>query len=121
MFDQMVDSIRESSVKMLLTIEVREAGERPPSVRQVAKPTGEGYVPGKRRDPAQRAHPRASLSASSRSAATTPAPAAAARSTRSAAAESKVPEWLNEAATRAGVNYSQVLQEALMRKLNISR
>jgi antitoxin HicB len=32
-----------------------------------------------------------------------------------------IPEWLNEAATRAGVNYSQVLQEALMRKLNISR
>ena len=26
-----------------------------------------------------------------------------------------IPEWLNEAATRAGVNYSQVLQEALMR------
>lgn len=32
-----------------------------------------------------------------------------------------IPEWLNEAATRAGVNYSQVLQEALMSKLNISR
>lgn len=32
-----------------------------------------------------------------------------------------IPEWLNEAATRAGINYSQVLQEALMRKLNISR
>lgn len=32
-----------------------------------------------------------------------------------------IPEWLNEAATRAGVNYSQVLQEALMTKLNISR
>ena len=29
MFDQMVDSIRESSVKMLLTIEVREAGAAP--------------------------------------------------------------------------------------------
>ena len=29
MFDQMVDSIRESSVKMLLTIEVREAGKAP--------------------------------------------------------------------------------------------
>lgn len=32
-----------------------------------------------------------------------------------------IPEWLNEAATRAGVNYSQVLQEALMTKLNIRR
>ena len=45
MFDQMVDSIRESSVKMLLTIEVREAGAAPKR-EQVAKPTGEGYVPG---------------------------------------------------------------------------
>ena len=45
MFDQMVDSIRESSVKMLLTIEVREAGKAPKR-EQVAKPTGEGYVPG---------------------------------------------------------------------------
>ena len=32
-----------------------------------------------------------------------------------------IQECLNEAAARAGVNYSQVLQEALMRKLNISR
>ena len=45
MFDQMVDSIRESSIKMLLTIEVREAGAAPKR-EQVAKPTGEGYVPG---------------------------------------------------------------------------
>ena len=45
MFDQMVDSIRESSIKMLLTIEVREAGKAPKR-EQVAKPTGEGYVPG---------------------------------------------------------------------------
>ena len=43
--NQMVDSIRESSVKMLLTIEVREAGKAPKR-EQVAKPTGEGYVPG---------------------------------------------------------------------------
>ena len=43
MFDQMVDSIRESSVKMLLTIEVREAGKAPKR-EQVAKPTGEGYA-----------------------------------------------------------------------------
>lgn len=28
-----------------------------------------------------------------------------------------IPEWLNEAATRAGVNFSQVLQEALMEKV----
>ena len=45
MFDQMVDSIRESSIKMLLTIEVREAGAAPKR-EQVAKPTGEGFVPG---------------------------------------------------------------------------
>ena len=30
-----------------------------------------------------------------------------------------IPEWLNEAASEAGVNFSQVLQEALMRKLNV--
>ena len=45
MFDQMVDSIRESSVKMLLTIELRADGAAPKR-EQVAKPTGEGFVPG---------------------------------------------------------------------------
>lgn len=30
-----------------------------------------------------------------------------------------IPEWLNEAATAAGVNFSQVLQEALMQKVNM--
>ncbi len=30
-----------------------------------------------------------------------------------------IPEWMNEAAIKAGVNFSQVLQEALMEKLNI--
>ena len=45
MFDQMVDSIRESSIKMLLTIELRQAGAAPKR-EQVAKPTGEGFVPG---------------------------------------------------------------------------
>ena len=45
MFDQMVDSIREASIKMLLTIEVRQAGAAPKR-EQVAKPTGEGFVPG---------------------------------------------------------------------------
>ena len=45
MFDQMVDSIREDSVKMLLTIEIRQAGAAPRR-EQVAKPTGEGFVPG---------------------------------------------------------------------------
>ena len=40
MFDQMVDSIREDSVKMLLTIEIRQAGAAPKR-EQVAKPTGE--------------------------------------------------------------------------------
>ena len=29
-----------------------------------------------------------------------------------------IPEWLNEEATAAGVNFSQVLQEALMKILN---
>lgn len=28
-----------------------------------------------------------------------------------------IPEWLNEAASKAGVNFSQVLQEALMEKV----
>ncbi|MBQ8804614.1 MAG: type II toxin-antitoxin system HicB family antitoxin [Tyzzerella sp.] len=32
-----------------------------------------------------------------------------------------IPEWLNEEAIAAGINFSQVLQEALMLKLNISR
>lgn len=32
-----------------------------------------------------------------------------------------IPEWLNEEATALGVNFSQVLQEALMSKLNINR
>ncbi len=32
-----------------------------------------------------------------------------------------IPEWLNEEAVSVGVNFSQVLQEALMAKLNISR
>ena len=32
-----------------------------------------------------------------------------------------IPEWLNEEAVSMGVNFSQVLQEALMGKLNISR
>lgn len=32
-----------------------------------------------------------------------------------------IPEWLNEEAIAMGVNFSQVLQEALMAKLNINR
>lgn len=32
-----------------------------------------------------------------------------------------IPEWLNEEATAMDVNFSQVLQEALMSKLNIGR
>lgn len=32
-----------------------------------------------------------------------------------------IPEWLNEAAMKQGINFSQVLQEALMMKLGISR
>ena len=30
-----------------------------------------------------------------------------------------IPEWLNEAATAVGINFSQVLQEALLQKLNL--
>ena len=30
-----------------------------------------------------------------------------------------IPEWLNEAAVKQGINFSQVLQEALMAKLNV--
>ena len=32
-----------------------------------------------------------------------------------------IPEWLNEEAVNRGVNFSQLLQEALMAKLNIGR
>lgn len=32
-----------------------------------------------------------------------------------------IPEWLNEEAVATGVNFSQVLQEALMQVLNVSR
>lgn len=32
-----------------------------------------------------------------------------------------IPEWLNEEAVAMGVNFSQVLQEALMNKLKINR
>ncbi len=42
MFDAMVESIREDSVRMLLTIEIRE--QQPVKREQVAKPTGEGAV-----------------------------------------------------------------------------
>ena len=30
-----------------------------------------------------------------------------------------IPSWLNDKATQAGINFSQVLQEALMQKLNL--
>ncbi len=45
MFDQMIDSIREDSVKMLLSIEVKQSGQAPVR-KQLATPTGEGRVPG---------------------------------------------------------------------------
>jgi preprotein translocase subunit SecA len=45
MFDQMIDSIREDSIKMLLRIEVKQANTAPKR-EQVAKPTGEGLMPG---------------------------------------------------------------------------
>ena len=43
MFDAMVESIREDTVRMLLTVELRSA--EAPKREQVAKPTGEGAVP----------------------------------------------------------------------------
>ena len=43
MFDAMVESIREDTVKMLLTVELRTP--EAPKREQVAKPTGEGAVP----------------------------------------------------------------------------
>ncbi len=76
MFDQMVDSIRESSIKMLLTIEVREAVPLPSVSRWPSLPA-RALCPATAL-PVSRVPPRASLCASSRSAATTPAPAAAA-------------------------------------------
>ena len=88
MFDQMVDSIRESSIKMLLTIEVRKAGAAPKR-EQVAKPTGEGFVPGNGA-PGAKGPPRASRCGSSRSAGTTPAPAAAASNGKSAPVHSTI-------------------------------
>ena len=72
MFDQMVDSIRESSIKMLLTIEVRQAGAAPKR-EQVAKPPARALCPATVR-PVSRVPPRASLSGSSRSAAIDPCP-----------------------------------------------
>ena len=69
MFDQMVDSIRESSVKMLLTIEVREAGAAP-SVSRWPNPPARAMCLANGA-PGAKVRPRASLSASSRSAATT--------------------------------------------------
>lgn len=32
-----------------------------------------------------------------------------------------IPEWLNEAAVKQGINFSQVLQEALLAKLSIAK
>lgn len=32
-----------------------------------------------------------------------------------------IPEWLNDAAVSAGVNFSQVLQEALLQKINMDK
>ena len=90
MFDQMVDSIRESSIKMLLTIEVRQAGAAPNGSRWPSPPV-RALCPATAR-PVSRVPPRASLSGSSRSAAMTPAPAAAASSGKSAPAPSITPK-----------------------------
>jgi post-segregation antitoxin (ccd killing protein) len=32
-----------------------------------------------------------------------------------------IPSWLNAEAEKAGINFSRVLQDALMQKLNVSR
>lgn len=40
-------------------------------------------------------------------------------SSRSVKKTLSIPEWLNEEATSIGINFSQVLQEALMQKLQI--
>ena len=45
MFDAMVDSIREDTVRMLLTVQLRT--EQPVQRTQVAKPTGDATTPGK--------------------------------------------------------------------------
>ena len=45
MFDAMVDSIREDTVRMLLTVQIRT--EQPVQRTQVAKPSGDAAVPGK--------------------------------------------------------------------------
>ena len=42
-------------------------------------------------------------------------------STRAIKKTLSIPEWLNEEAVAMGINFSQVLQEALMLKLNINR
>ena len=41
MFDEMIASIREDAVHMLLTIEIRQQNAEPKR-EQIAKPTGEG-------------------------------------------------------------------------------
>ncbi len=48
MFDQMIDSIREESIKMLLRIEVKQAGQAPKR-EQVARTTSEGLLNGNNR------------------------------------------------------------------------
>ena len=70
MFDEMVATIREDAVHMLLTIEVRRPEVQPSANRSAADRRGRAP-----RAPAPRAAPRC---ACRRSAATTPAPAAAA-------------------------------------------
>ena len=42
-------------------------------------------------------------------------------SSRAVKKTSSIPEWLNEAAMRENINFSQLLQEALMVKLGVSR
>ena len=45
MFDEMIESIKEDAVRMLLTVEIRS--EQPMQRTQVAKPSGDAAVPGK--------------------------------------------------------------------------
>ncbi len=48
MFDSMVDSIKEDTTKMLMTVEIKQ-GEDAPQRKQVANPTGMGGAPEKRK------------------------------------------------------------------------
>lgn len=78
MFDEMIATIREDAVHMLLTIEVRQQNQEPKR-EQVAKPTGEGA-------PAQAGAKGATPVRVTKIGRNDPCPAAAARNTRTVTA-----------------------------------